>query len=76
MEEAGEHARGLNRGDLDEATLELADVAFVAMGSLATLGAAGERACHEVARKNDGKTNETHFVEESSGKIVRRRDDE
>ena len=75
MEEVGEHARGLNRGDLDEATLELADVAFVVMGSFATLGAAGERACLEVARKNDGKTRETHFVEESSGKLVRRRDD-
>ncbi len=72
MEEVGEHARELNRGNLPEAATELADVAFVALGSVLVLDALGCDACLAVSRKNDGKTSETHAVDRTSGKLVRR----
>ena len=72
MEEAGEHASDLNKGLLDKALLELADVAFVALGAVYLSNAQGAEACLQVAIKNDNKTNETHVLEESSGKIIRR----
>ncbi len=72
MEETGEHARELNQAQLDRAADEMADVAFVAMGTLLELDSIGANACHDVANKNDKKTLHTHMVEPSSGKLVRR----
>ena len=72
MEEAGEHASDLNKGELDKALLELADVAFVALGGVYLSNARGAEACLQVAVKNDKKTHKTHVVEESSGKIIKR----
>ena len=72
MEEVGEHAKELNKGNLEAAAIELADVAFVVLGTVLTLDVSGEQACLVVARKNDSKTSETHAIEESSGKLVRR----
>ena len=72
MEETGEHARELNQACIDRAADEMADVAFVAMGTLLELNSLGVIACHEVANKNDKKTLRTHMVEPSSGKLVRR----
>ena len=72
MEETGEHARELNQGRLDLAADEMADVAFVAIGTLLELDALGAGACRNVANKNDNKTLHTHRVEPSSGKLVRR----
>ena len=72
MEEAGEHASDLNKGELNKALLELADVAFVALGAVYLSNAQGAEACLQVAIKNDKKTHETHILEESSGKIIRR----
>ena len=72
MEETGEHARELNQGCLDRAADEMADVAFVAIGTLLELDATGAKACRTVANKNDKKTLQTHMVEPSSGKLVRR----
>ena len=72
MEETGEHARELNQGVLGRAADEMADVAFVAMGTLLELDSIGAIACHEVANKNDKKTLQTHMVEPSSGKLLRR----
>ena len=72
MEEAGEHAGDLNKGELDKALHELADVTFVALGAVYLSSAQGADACVQVAIKNDKKTHETHILEESSGKIVRR----
>ena len=72
MEEVGEHARELNQSNLDRAADEMADVAFVAMGTLLELDLTGANACHSVADKNDRKTLHTHMVEPSSGKLVRR----
>ena len=71
-EEVGEHAKELNRGELDDAAIELADVAFVALGSLLELDSLGADSCREVAAKNDGKTTETHMLEAGSGKLVKR----
>ena len=72
MEETGEHARELNQGVLDRAVDEMADVAFVAMGTLLEMDSLGAIACREVANKNDKKTLQTHMVEPSSGKLIKR----
>ena len=72
MEETGEHARELNQACLDRAADEMADVAFVAIGTLLELNSLGAIACHEVANKNDKKNLRTHMLEPSSGKLVRR----
>lgn len=72
MEEVGEHAMDLNRGTIKAASDEMADVAFVAMGTLLELGTLGASASYEVADKNDKKTLRTHMVEASSGKLVKR----
>ena len=55
-EETGEHARAINRAEIDNAILEAVDIAYIALGTILRLGPAGVRACHEVARKNDAKT--------------------
>ena len=72
MEEVGEHSHELNVGALDAAASEMADVAFVALGTLLELDARGAAAAIEVANKNDNKTSQTHFVEAASGKLVKR----
>ena len=72
MEEVGEHSHELNVGSLDAAASEMADVAFVALGTLLEMDEMGAAAAIEVANKNDNKTRETHFVEGSSGKLVKR----
>ena len=72
IEETGEHARELNRGELGDASKEIADVAFVAMGTLLVLDEMGVDACRAVAGKNNAKTAETHVVDATSGKLVRR----
>ena len=73
VEEIGEHSKALNNDDLDDALPELADVAFVAAGSVLTMGVpAALAACRDVALKNDAKTHDTHYLEASSGKVLRR----
>ena len=72
IEETGEHAKELNRGELGDASKEIADVAFVAMGTLLVLDEMGVDACRAVAGKNNAKTVETHAADATSGKLVRR----
>ncbi len=72
VEELGEHSKALNNDDPDDAMLELADVAFVAAGSVLTAGSPALDACRDVALKNDAKTLDTHYLEKSSGKVLRR----
>ena len=72
MEETGEHARELNQASLDRAADEMADVAFVAMGTLLEMDSLGANACQGVANKNDKKTLQTHMVEPSSCKLIKR----
>ncbi len=69
-EETGEHARAVNRGEMENAVLEAVDIAYVALGTVLRLGPAGVRACHEVARKNDAKTLTTHAARLDTGKVV------
>ena len=66
-----EHARALNKGDLDQAGGEAADVAFVALGTLLWFEAKGCFAALAVARKNDQKTPED-YEEGASGKVAER----
>ena len=72
MEEIGEHAGELNRGHASRAITEMADVAYVALGTLRVLDASGADACLTVAQKNDAKTVETHAADGTSGKLVRK----
>ena len=72
VEEVGEHSKELNQGELNLASQELADVAFVALGTLLELDSIGAKACGTVAAKNDGKTHDTHMVEATSGKLVKK----
>ncbi len=72
MEEVGEHSRELNRANLTLAAEEMADVAFVALGTILELDGSGVFACRDVANKNDNKTLQTHTFETSSGKLVKR----
>ena len=72
MEEIGEHAGELNRGNLDDAIIEMADVAFIVLGTLLVLDEAGKGASNSVSQKNNSKTADTHIRVDTSGKLVRR----
>ena len=72
-EEMGEVAKDINRGNDDAALEELADVVFVALGTLELARHEGIMALLNVAIKNDAKTNETHARNARTGKIERRR---
>ena len=71
-EEVGEHARELNRGNVDDAVSEAVDIAYVALGTVLTLGDAGRDACYAISDKNDAKTLTTHGNRGSTGKVVAR----
>ena len=60
VEESGEHAQDLNKGNVKDAMEELADVAYIAIGSLRQAGKMGIDAMTRVADKNDKKTSKTH----------------
>ena len=69
-EETGEHARALNRADVDNAVEEAVDVAYVALGTLLCLGEAGRSGCLAVASKNDAKNASTHRRYRGTGKVI------
>ena len=69
-EEVGEHARALNRGEIDEAVKEAVDVAYIALGTIHRLGAEGLDACNEVARKNDAKSPSSYSKRSATGKVL------
>lgn len=71
-EEVGEHARELNRGDLDKAIDEAVDIAYIALGTVLRLGLEGYDACLQVSRKNDAKSASTHGKRGGTGKVVAR----
>jgi NTP pyrophosphatase (non-canonical NTP hydrolase) len=71
-EEVGEHARELNRANVEDATSEAIDIAYVALGTVLTLGQAGRDACYAISDKNDAKTLSTHGNRGSTGKVVAR----
>ncbi len=72
IEETGEHAKEINQGCIEQAADEMADVAFVAIGTLLELDSLGADACLQVSDKNDKKTLNTHMLEVSSGKLVKK----
>ena len=67
-EEVGEYAQAVNKGDLGKAHEELADVIFVALGTLQKANA--EAWLDRVREKNERKTTKTHEVRH--GKVVRK----
>ncbi len=69
-EETGEHARAINRAEIDNAVQEAVDIAYIALGTILRLGPAGVQACHEVARKNDAKTLSNTRLSDT-GKVVK-----
>lgn len=69
-EEVGEHARELNRANLEAATSEAIDIAYVALGTVLTLGHEGRDTCYLIASKNDAKTPTTHHSRSSTGKVI------
>ena len=69
VEEVGEHCKAVNHNNLIEAAKEAADVAYVALGTLLTLGQYGGRYGHFVVEKNNKKTPETHHIGEA-GKAI------
>ena len=69
-EEMGEYSRAINRGEVDDAILEAIDVAYIAIGTILTLGSSGTKACYEVARKNNAKTKSTHSKNTDTGKVL------
>ena len=71
-EEAGEHARELNRGNVELAIDEAVDIAYIALGTVLRLGGEGRDSCLSVARKNDSKSPSTHAKRLSTGKVVAR----
>ena len=69
-EETGEHARALNRADIDDAAKEAVDVLYIAMGTIHKLGTPGVDACYQVADKNDAKVPSTHSTRSATGKVL------
>lgn len=75
VEEFGEHAASVNRDKLPEASAEACDMAFVAIGTLLTIGLEGRSYVNEVADKNDRKTRQTHMIS-AGGKLVKKCEDQ
>ena len=69
-EEVGEHARALNRGEIEDAVKEAVDVAYIALGTIHRLGTDGLEACHEVAQKNDAKSPSAYSKRSATGKVL------
>jgi len=72
IEEAGEHAHELNRGNVEAAISEVVDTAYIALGTVLRLAEPGRDACLAVARKNDAKSLTTHGARSGTGKVVAR----
>ena len=72
LEELGEFTKDVNRHLISDAREEAADVAYVALGTILTLGEAGKDATYTVVEKNDAKMpGEYVYRAGGSGKIVR-----
>ena len=72
MKEVGEHANAINKGHPnDEVLKEMADIAYVALGTLELAGEDGVDAMLQVVDKNNSKTTTTHELNPETGKILR-----
>lgn len=70
-EEIGEQAWEINRGRFEQAVVESADVAFIALGTLCSLGQLAKTAAISVKNNNDSKTTSTHHLDSRSGKLIK-----
>ena len=74
MEEVGEHARAINRNE-SGALEEMADVVYIALGTLELAGEEGTAALQQVALKNNRKTPDLYEFRAGTdgiGKVLRR----
>ena len=69
-EEIEEMLEAANSKDESETCHEAADVLFVAIGNIVSLGSAGEEGVRNVTAKNAGKTHETHAIRPDTGKLL------
>ena len=58
------------RNDESETCHEAADVLFVAIGNMVSLGNAGIEGVRTVTAKNVAKTHETHAIRPDTGKLL------
>ena len=70
QEEIEEMLEAANSRDEAEACHEAADVLFVAIGNMVSLGNAGVEGVHNVTAKNAAKTHETHAIRTDTGKLL------
>ena len=70
-EEIGEQAWEINRGRFEQAVVESADVAFIALGTLCSLGILAKTSAISVKKNNDSKSTITHHLDSRSGKLIK-----
>lgn len=70
LEEFGEFAKAINKGDIDNLNEEAVDMLVTSLGTVLLLGEAVIPYIVRVAVKNDKKNHETHVLRD--GKISRR----
>ena len=69
-EEVEEMVAAANAKDEPETCHEAADVLFVAIGNMVSLGDAGIEGVRNVTAKNAAKTHETHAIRPDTGKLL------
>ena len=69
-EEFEEMLEAANSKDESETCHEAADVLFVAIGNMVSLGSAGIEGVRTVTAKNVAKTHETHAIRPDTGKLL------
>ena len=70
QEEVDEMVAAARVKDESEACHEAADVLFVAIGNMVSLGDAGIEGVRDVIGKNAAKTHETHAIRPDTGKLL------
>ncbi len=69
-EEYDEMLEAAHAGDAAGSCDEAADVLFVAIGNMVSMGSLGIESIHAVTEKNARKTHETHAVRPDTGKLL------
>ncbi len=69
-EEVEEMVAAANAKDESETCHEAADVLFVAIGNMVSVGDAGIESVRNVTAKNSAKTHETHAIRPDTGKLL------
>ena len=70
QEEVDEMVAAASSKDESETCHEAADVLFVAIGNIFSLGNAGIEGVRDVTAKNAAKTHETHAIRPDTGKLL------